>query len=94
MAFTIYLCLDNAFQGEAYSYKHSLCLQEYHVEELPPDSAKKLYGFNLVHHLQKNVYTLLAPSEQEKRRWINAVEDALYVSVVKHAVEIIIERPI
>ncbi|CAG7727243.1 unnamed protein product [Allacma fusca] len=35
------------------------------------------FCWNLVHHKEKNVYTMYAQTEEQKRRWIKAIEDAL-----------------
>ncbi|CAL8143746.1 unnamed protein product [Orchesella dallaii] len=76
--------MDKLFGSEQYSYKHSLCLQEYRVEDVPQTIRKSgirdprwSFCWNLVHHKEKNVYTMYAQTEEQKRRWIKAIEDAL-----------------
>lgn len=72
-------------KSEQYSYKHSLCLQEYRVEDVPQGTRKSgiraearwTFCWNLVHHKEKNVYTMYAQTEEQKKRWIKAIEDAL-----------------
>lgn len=81
----VVILLNNCAQGEAYSYKHSLCLQEYRVEDVPHGIRRAgirgdprwNFSWNLVHHKEKNVYTMYAQTEEQKRRWIKAIEDAL-----------------
>jgi hypothetical protein len=71
-------------KGEQYSYKHSLCLQEYRVEDVPGTIKKSgirdvrwSFCWNLVHVKGQNVYTMYAQTEEQKRRWIQSIEGAL-----------------
>ncbi|XP_021950474.1 protein vav isoform X2 [Folsomia candida] len=78
--------MDKLLRGEQYSYKHSLCLQEYRVEDDVPAGTIKKSGtrearwsfcWNLVHIKGYNVYTMYAQTEEQKRRWIKSLEIAL-----------------
>ncbi|XP_040582225.1 protein vav isoform X3 [Lepeophtheirus salmonis] len=72
-------------RGDHYSYKDSLKLADYKVQdERPPMSTKSrdssnrwAHSFLLVHNKSLNAYTLTARTEEDKNKWIQAVREAL-----------------
>lgn len=69
-------------KGDHYSYKESLLLCEYKVEDvnnrrtLQRDSRWN-YQWFLVRKSERTAYTMYARTEDLKRKWIKAIQDAL-----------------
>eukprot|EP00096_Caligus_rogercresseyi_P015951 TRINITY_DN845_c0_g1_i12.p1 TRINITY_DN845_c0_g1~~TRINITY_DN845_c0_g1_i12.p1 ORF type:complete len:887 (+),score=303.30 TRINITY_DN845_c0_g1_i12:1138-3798(+) len=74
-------------RGDHYSYKDSLKLADYKVQEdrlrssgsggKESSSNRWAHSFLLVHNKNLNVYTLTARTEEDKNKWMQAVKDAL-----------------
>jgi guanine nucleotide exchange factor VAV len=69
-------------QGEQYSYRESLRLSEYKVEDVNNRRAlnkdvRWSYNWFLVRKTEKTAYTMYARTEDQKRKWIKAIQEAL-----------------
>jgi len=72
------ICKQN--RGDHYSFKEGIKIQDYKVQDgvsrrLSRDT-RWAYSFNLVHKKESNVYTMLARTEDEKNKWIAAINEA------------------
>ncbi|XP_046669462.1 protein vav isoform X2 [Homalodisca vitripennis] len=76
------MLMCKAQRGDQYSYKESLLLCEYKVEDvsnrrtLQRDSRWN-YQWYLVRKSERTAYTMYARTEDLKRKWIKAIQDAL-----------------
>ncbi|XP_054272231.1 protein vav isoform X2 [Macrosteles quadrilineatus] len=76
------MLMCKALKGDQYSYKESLLLCQYKVEDV---SARRTlqrdsrwnYQWYLVRKSERTAYTMYARLEEEKRLWIKAIQDAL-----------------
>ncbi|XP_063243092.1 protein vav [Bacillus rossius redtenbacheri] len=69
-------------RGESYSYRESVRLQEYKVEDVSNrrilrGDARWNYHFFLVSRSERTAYTLYTRSDELKRKWIEAIQSAL-----------------
>nr|CAD7403713.1 unnamed protein product [Timema cristinae] len=69
-------------QGETYSFRESLRLQEYKIEDVHTrrtlrSDARWSYQFYLVRKSERTAYTLYARTEDNKRKWMKAIHDAM-----------------
>jgi guanine nucleotide exchange factor VAV len=69
-------------QGDQYSYRESLRLSEYKVEDvsnrrvMSKDSRWSFQWF-LVRKSERTAYTMYARTDELKRKWIKAIQEAL-----------------
>ncbi|XP_001946064.2 protein vav isoform X1 [Acyrthosiphon pisum] len=70
------------FQSDQYSFKQSLLISQYRLEDYT--SRKFLYRenrwsyqFHMVHKSESTVYTFYARSEEQKMKWMKAIQDAM-----------------
>lgn len=76
------MLMCKALRGDQYSYKESLLLCEYKVEDvsgrrtIQRDSRWNYHWF-LVRKSERTAYTMYARTEDMKRKWIKAIQDAL-----------------
>ncbi len=93
-----------AARGDHYSYKDSLKLGEYRVQDVPlPAGVRTMsrmmpgresrwaHSFMLVHHQSINAYTMYARTEEDKNKWVSAIREALgnvYPAVQQHSHEV------
>jgi guanine nucleotide exchange factor VAV len=78
-------CLCVAYilvQGEQYSYKESLRLSEYKVEDVSnrrvmSKDTRWSFQWFLVKKSERTAYTMYARTDELKRRWIKAIQEAL-----------------
>jgi len=71
-------------RGDHYTYKHSLKVQDYKVEDVTCRTMSRIsrdtrwaYSFLLVHKENLHAYTLFARTEERKREWIEAFSEAM-----------------
>ena len=65
-------------QGEQYCYKDSLRIRDFYLDDKCNRSeARWSHSWHLVHKERKTVYQLFAKTEEMKRIWIKAIEEAL-----------------
>jgi guanine nucleotide exchange factor VAV len=70
------------FQGDQYSYRESLLLSEYKVEDvnnrrtLNKDTRWSFHWY-LVRKSERTAYTMYARTDELKRKWIKAIQEAL-----------------
>ena len=67
-------------RGDHYSFKEGLKIQDYKVQDVTSRrlsrDARWAYSFMLVHKDNVHAYTLLARTEDEKNKWIEAINEA------------------
>jgi len=67
-------------RGDHYSYKEGLKIKDYKVQDVTSRrlsrDARWAYSFMLVHKENLNAYTMLARTEDEKNKWIEAIKEA------------------
>ncbi|CAH1785616.1 unnamed protein product, partial [Owenia fusiformis] len=73
--------VDKLLWGEQYSYKNALILSQYRVEENSvithkAKDPKWSYQFMLVEKQNKSVFNFFAKTEDQKRKWIDAIQMA------------------
>ena len=67
-------------RGDHYSFKEGLKIQDYKVQDVTSRrlsrDARWAHSFMLVHKENTHAYTLLARTEDEKNKWIDAINEA------------------
>ena len=67
-------------RGDHYSFKEGLKIQDYKVQDVTSRrlsrDARWAHSFMLVHKENLHAYTLLARTEDEKNKWIEAIKEA------------------
>ena len=67
-------------RGDHYSFKEGLKIQDYKVQDVTSRrlsrDARWAYSFMLVHKDNAHAYTMLARTEDEKNKWIEAINEA------------------
>jgi len=67
-------------RGDHYSFKEGLKIRDYKVQDVTSRrlsrDARWAYSFMLVHKENLNAYTMLARTEDEKNKWIEAIKEA------------------
>lgn len=67
-------------RGDHYSYKEGLKIKDYKVQDVTSRrlsrDARWAYSFMLVHKENVNAFTMLARTEDEKNKWIEAIKEA------------------
>lgn len=76
------MILCKSIRGDAYSFRESLHLAEYKVEDRHERSTMRRdlrwsYQWLLIRKTQYTAYTMYARTEELKRKWIKAIQDAL-----------------
>lgn len=80
------MIMCKAARNDHYTYKHSLKLSEYRVQDNPQQrrtllreaaSSRWSHSFILGHVDQANAYTMYAKTEDDKNKWIAAINEAL-----------------
>ncbi|XP_043213979.1 protein vav-like isoform X10 [Amphibalanus amphitrite] len=65
-------------RGEQYCYKDSLRIRDFYLDDKSQRTeARWSHSWHLVHKERKTVYQLFAKTEEMKRIWIKAIEEAL-----------------
>ena len=67
-------------RGDHYSFKQGLKIRDYKVQDVASKrlsrDARWAYSFMLVHNDNVNAFTMLARTEDEKNKWIEAIKEA------------------
>nr|CAD7403710.1 unnamed protein product [Timema cristinae] len=76
------IIMCKSLRGETYSFRESLRLQEYKIEDVHTrrtlrSDARWSYQFYLVRKSERTAYTLYARTEDNKRKWMKAIHDAM-----------------
>jgi len=71
-----------SLQGDQYSYRESLRLSEYKVEDVNNrralnKDARWSFHWYLVRKSERTAYTMYARTDEMKRKWIKAIQEAL-----------------
>ncbi|XP_043213971.1 protein vav-like isoform X3 [Amphibalanus amphitrite] len=70
--------VEKMFWGEQYCYKDSLRIRDFYLDDKSQRTeARWSHSWHLVHKERKTVYQLFAKTEEMKRIWIKAIEEAL-----------------
>ena len=69
-------------QGDQYSYRESLRLSEYKIEDVSSRRAMNKdtrwsFHWYLVRKSERTAYTMYARTDELKRKWIKALQEAL-----------------
>lgn len=65
------------FQSDHYSYKHSIFISQYRLEDTCRKFLSLERSFNLVHKSESTAYTFYATSEEQKSKSMKAIQDAM-----------------
>ncbi|XP_034233685.1 protein vav [Thrips palmi] len=76
------MLMCKSVRGDQYSFKESLPLREYKVEDVTNrrvlhQSSRWSYQWLLVRKSERTAFTMYARTEDQKRKWIKAIQDAL-----------------
>jgi len=75
------ILICKATRGDHYSFKTSLKVQDYNVQDVTSRrlsrDARWAYSFMLVHKENTDAYTLFARTEEDKNKWIEGIQEAV-----------------